>query len=85
VAALDSAARDARHHSGIVSVLRADKAAIESRAVRALEWAEKNQAGNYAIRACIEWAFYGDKQPGHGSCMQVINPFDRWQIKPALR
>lgn len=50
------------------------------------QWAEENRKGDLGFRACSEYVQYGPAgEPSAARAGIRVNPFDRWQVTPALR
>jgi hypothetical protein len=69
-----------------LDALRLQVADFESRAQKVLDWAIANRSGDYGIRACAEYMQQGSTgNPTAARAGIRVNPFDRWQVTPAIR
>lgn len=57
-----------------------------SRTAQVLAWAQANRPGDMGLQACAEYIEHASMaSQGIGGTHQYLNPFDRWQVKPAIR
>lgn len=69
-----------------VAVYRQRENLTNQRLKMTLAWADANRSGDYGTRACLEFVQMPTMASiGIGSNNSYLNPFDRWQIKPALQ
>lgn len=59
--------------------------AFRVRASKVIEWGEQNRKGDLGFKCCAEYMLAGPSPLTYGAGGLYVNPFDRWQVTPALR
>lgn len=52
---------------------------------KVLDWSDKNRRGDFTVRACAEFIQLGAYADPYGAGLSMCNPFDRWQVLPAIK
>lgn len=58
---------------------------LRSRINKAYAWANQNRPGDLSFRALTEYIQCGPTPLSYGAGGLYVNPFDRWQVSPAIR
>lgn len=65
--------------------LHAERDEYRKRADQVVAWAEKNRPGETTLLACSQYMQQGATPLTYGAGGMRVNPFDRWQVTPAIR
>lgn len=79
-------ARDAvTGYSNQLGRVNAQAREVKSRCDKVLAWADQNRKGDFTVRACTEYIAAGPNAHTPGAGWAYCNPFDRWQVGPAIK
>lgn len=65
--------------------LRTERDEYRIRADKVAAWGKANRSGDLGFQCCAEYMQKGAEPLTYGAGQLYVNPFDRWQVSPAIR